>query len=326
MDETAPIATADSWEIQTTYTYHKSGTASYPCIFGYSGGSDYKTPSLINEGGSYRLYLSSTGSSWNLNTTNTGFIPEDGKTYDIVAGFTGSQYYVKWRLFGTTEWTGNWTLDSTTKVYCSAPFYWLNLSLNSYNYYNAGELYMSNTKIIVNGDTWFDGAGDTGFTNTDCTKNTIVDGPKYPVLSLGTLKTYQSWLYLKDIEALKIESEEPGGSEEPDTPTYDDEGAPVAAKDLPDGWAMWKIISSEQDYTGTLWYRYTLSVPYFDSNNTYHSSSDVYILPNADNSNLAGIFIELGASGGVNNMEYYVPPSYMPKEAKLILDKTVKDK
>lgn len=207
MNETAPLATADSWEIQTIFKCHNSGSASYPCIFGYSGGSDYKAPSLIYEGGSYRLYMSSTGNSWDLNISNTGFIPEDGKTYDIVAGFTGTQYYVKWRLFGTEEWTGNWTLESTTKVYCSVPFYWLNLSLNSYNYYNAGELYMSNTKIIINGAVWFDGAGDTGFINTDCLRDEIIEGPVYPSLSLGMLKTYQSWLYLKDIEALKIENE-----------------------------------------------------------------------------------------------------------------------
>lgn len=262
MDEKAPIDTADNWEIQTTYTYHKSGTASYPCIFGYSGGSDYKAPSFINEGGSYRLYMSSTGSGWNLNTSNTGFIPEDGKTYDIVVGFTGTQYYVKWRLLGEMEWAGNWTLDSTTKVYCSVPFYWLNLSLNSYNYYNAGELYMSSTKIIINGTTWFDGAGDTGFTNTDCTKRTITTGPKYPVLSLGTLKTYQSWLYLKDIEAVKIESE--------------DEDAIVKADDLPSGTCMWKIIRDDDpldNYLNCGYYfnnfRYTIGS--FSDNNTFVS-------------------------------------------------------
>lgn len=213
MDETAPLATADSWEIQTTYTYHKSGSASQATIFGYSGGSDYRTPTLTIENATCKLLMSSTASGWNLVDTYTGFKPEDGKTYDIVVGFTGTQYYVKWRLFGTEEWTGNWALDSTTKVYCSVPFYWLNLSLNSYNYYNAGELYMSNTKIIVNGETWFDGAGDTGFTNTDCIRNEIVEGPVYPSLSLGTLKTYQSWMYLKDIEALKIESTKPDDQE-----------------------------------------------------------------------------------------------------------------
>lgn len=213
MNETAPLATADSWEIQTIFKCHNSGSASYPAIFAYSGGSDYKTPCLTYEGGSYRLYLSSSGTSWNINASNTGFIPEDGKTYDIVAGFTGTQYYVKWRLFGTKEWTGNWTLESTTKVHCSVPFWWLNCSLNSYNYYNAGELYMSNTKIIVNGAVWFDGAGDTGFINTDCIRNEITVSPVYPSLSLGTLKTYQSWLYLKDIEALKIEGTKPDDQE-----------------------------------------------------------------------------------------------------------------
>lgn len=255
MNETAPLATADSWEIQTIFKCHNSGSASYPCIFGYSGGSDYKAPSLINEGGSYRLYMSSTGNSWDLNTGNTGFIPEDGKTYDIVAGFTGTQYYVKWRLFGTEEWTGNWTLESTTKVYCGVPFYWLNLSLNGYNYYNAGELYMSNTRIIVNGAVWFDGAGDTGFINTDCIRNEITEGPVYPSLSIGTLKTYQSWLYLKNIEAVKIADTSGGDTSE--------EQPPVQAGDLPQGWAMWKISGGA--------FRYSNGLPKKDSDGYYDS-------------------------------------------------------
>ena len=255
MNETAPLATADSWEIQIIFKCYKSGSASYPCIFGYSGGSDYKAPSLINEGGSYRLYMSSTGNSWDLNTGNTGFIPEDGKTYDIVAGFTGTRYYVKWRLFGTEEWTGNWTLESTTKVYCGVPFYWLNLSLNGYNYYNAGELCMSNTKIIVNGAVWFDGAGDTGFINTDCIRNEITEGPVYPSLSIGTLKTYQSWLYLKDIEAVKIADTSGGDTSE--------EQPPVQAGDLPQGWAMWKISGGA--------FRYSNGLPKKDSDGYYDS-------------------------------------------------------
>lgn len=298
MDEKAPIDTADTWEIQTTYTYHKSGTASYPCIFGHSRGSDYKTPSLINEGGSYRLYLSSTGSSWNLNTVNTGFIPEDGKTYDIYVGFTGTQYYVKWRLLGKTEWAGNWTLDSTTKVYCSVPFYWLNLSLDNYNYYNAGELYMSSTKIIINGTTWFDGAGDTGFTNTDCTKRTITTGPKYPVLSLGTLKTYQSWLYLKDITAEKVEDSTSGGESEEEKP-------PVDAAALPNGWAMWQISKGV--------FRYTTGLPYKDADGYYHSYS-LFTNIDVDNPNKYATEdnVVLGEQLGISEYTYVIEASGNP--------------
>ena len=265
MDDTAPLNTADSWEIQTIFKCHKSGSASYPAIFAYSGGSDYKAPSLINEGGSYRLYMSSTGNSWDINTSNTGFIPEDGKTYDIVAGFTGTQYYVKWRLFGTEEWTGNWTLESTTKVHCSVPFWWLNCSLNNYNYYNAGELYMSNTKIIVNGAVWFEGAGDTGFINTDCLRDEIIEGPVYPSLSLGRLKTYQSWLYLKDIEAVKIAdaSGDDTSEEEP----------PVQASALPQGWAMWQIRDGV--------FRYSKGLPGKDSDG-YYDSYALYTNINVD--------------------------------------------
>ena len=312
MNETAPLATADSWEIQTIFKCHKSGSASYPCIFGYSGGSDYKAPSLINEGGSYRLYMSSTGNSWDLNTSNTGFVPEDGKTYDIVAGFTGTQYYVKWRLLGTEEWTGNWTLESTTKVYCSVPFYWLNLSLNNSGYYNAGELYMSNTKIIINGAVWFDGVGDTGFINTDCLRDEIIEGPVYPSLSLGTLKTYQSWLYLKDIEALKI-ADDSG-------PSYDDEGAPVQAKDLPDGWSMGKVVNANPDDTGTNWFRYSPVMPKTLPNGD-NQMGESYLLPTKDGSANEGFVI---AEGKLLNKEwpYTISIGYNYYEIKLILDKT----
>ena len=271
MNETAPLATADSWEIQTTYTYHKSGSAGQATIFGYSGGSDYRAPTLTIENATCKLLMSSTASGWNLADADTGFKLKDGKTYDIVVGFTGTQYYVKWRLFGIEEWTGNWTLDSTTKVYCSVPFYWLNLSLNDYNYYNAGELYMSNTKIIVNNTVWFDGAGDTGFINTDCIRNEITVGPVYPSLSIGTLKTYQSWIYLKDIEAVKIVDASGGNTGGEESPVQNE--PPVKASDLPHGWAMWQISGGV--------FRYSNGLPKKDSDG-YYDSYALYTNINVD--------------------------------------------
>lgn len=223
-----------------------------------------------------------------------------------------------------SAWT--YQCEISTNIFSTSKFA-IGYNSNARSEYWKGTI--SKVHITINGSLFFDSdtaVEGTDFVNNGCTITKDTIGPVYPSLSLGMLKTYQSWLYLKDIEALKIESQgSGGGTSTPDEPVYDDDGAPVRAKDLPDGWAMWKIISSEPDYTGTLWYRYTPAVPYMDSSNTYHTSGTVFVLPNMS-SDRTGEVIDLGSAGGVANMEYFVNPSYMPREAKLILDKTVKEK
>ena len=208
LDNTAPISTADSWEINTVLQWKDNGSASYPAIFAYSGTTDNASPLLLKEGGSIKLYLSSSGSSWDLNTENTGWVPEAGKIYAIAAGFTGTAYYVKWKEYGAKEWAGQWTKASTTKAYCATPFVFLNAGLNPYNYYNASMLWLTETNIIINGEKWFDGRHavetNTGFTNNGCGIYSFTEGPVIPKIMTGKLKVHQSWLSIKDIEAVKI--------------------------------------------------------------------------------------------------------------------------
>ena len=208
LDNTAPISTADSWEINTVLQWKDNGSASYPAIFAYSGTTDNASPVLLKEGGSIKMYLSATGSSWDLNTENTGWVPEAGKIYAIAAGFTGTKYYVKWKEYGAKEWAGQWTKASTTKAYCATPFVFLNAGLNPYNYYNASMLWLTETNTIINGEKWFDGsqavATNTGFTNNGCGIYSFTEGPVIPKIMTGKLKVYQSWMNIKDIEAVKI--------------------------------------------------------------------------------------------------------------------------
>ena len=208
LDNTAPISTADSWEINTVLQWKDNGSASYPTIFAYSGTTDNASPVLLKEGGSIKMYLSSTGSSWDLNTENTGWVPEAGKIYEVPAGFTGTEYYIKWKEYGAKEWAGQWTKASTTKAYCATPFVFLNAGLNPYNYYNASMLWLTETNIIINGEKWFDGrqavATNTGFTNNGCGIYSFTEGPVIPKIMTGKLKVYQSWQNIKDIEAVKI--------------------------------------------------------------------------------------------------------------------------
>ena len=204
LDNTAPISTANSWEINTVLQWKDNGSASYPTIFAYSGTTDNASP----EGGSIKMYLSSSGSSWDLNTENTGWVPEAGKIYAIAAGFTGTEYYIKWKEYGALEWAGQWTKASTTKAYCATPFVFLNAGLNPYNYYNASMLWLTETNIIINGEKWFDGRHavetNTGFTNNGCGIYSFTEGPVIPKIMTGKLKVHQSWLSIKDIEAVKI--------------------------------------------------------------------------------------------------------------------------
>lgn len=148
MNEKYNLSTANSWEFQIKYKHNGGG--SFPTIFGYASGTDFKTPAFILENGSLKLYLSSDGYSWNLNSNNSGLVPISGTIYYFKIGFTGSQYYIKYNTTGwSDDFTTQWTLNSTTKVYCSDYFMLMNLSLNS-NYYNNGTIYLQDTALLIN--------------------------------------------------------------------------------------------------------------------------------------------------------------------------------
>ena len=156
MTEKYSLSTADSWEFQIKYKHNGGGNN--PCIFGYASRSDNKTPCFILEGGSFKFFLSSNGSSWNINSSGSGLTPQTGTIYYFKVGFSGSQYYVKYNTTGwSDEFTTQWTLNSTIKVYCSDYFMLMNLSLNS-NYYNTGTMYLQDTALIVNGSEVWRGA------------------------------------------------------------------------------------------------------------------------------------------------------------------------
>lgn len=154
LPETAPLSTANSWEIKTKLTYQGGGR--FPCVFGYSGGIDHKAPAFLNEGGSYRLYLSSSGYVWDLGTISTGVVPQVGTTYYFKVGFTGSEYYVDYHTEGQSDYTRVGTLQNSTKVFCSVPFWFMDLSLNS-NYPTYGDLDLTETSITIDGKEWWKG-------------------------------------------------------------------------------------------------------------------------------------------------------------------------
>lgn len=129
----------------------------------------------------------------------------------------------------------------------------------AWKYINASELVNGWNNVALVGD----GVKVTLTVNNAV--HTLLDSSSvYPSLSLGILKTYQSWLNLKDIEALKIESQDSGesggntGGEEP-LP----QEPPVQASALPQGWAMWQISGGV--------FRYSKGLPGKDSDGYYDS-------------------------------------------------------
>lgn len=78
----------------------------------------------------------------------------------------------------------------------------------AWKYINASELVDGWNNVSLVGD------GVKVTLTVNSTVHTVLDSSSvYPSLSLGILKTYQSWLCLKDIEALKIESTKPDDQE-----------------------------------------------------------------------------------------------------------------
>ena len=111
---------------------------------------------------------------------------------------------------------------------------------------------ISKVYITINGSLFFDSdtaVEGTDFVNNGCTiaKNTV--GPVYPSLSLGTLKTYQSWLYLKDIEAVKVEDATTDDEYQEVEYPIDQEFVKTQASALPSGYSIWtSIVNSTRIY------------------------------------------------------------------------------
>jgi hypothetical protein len=109
-------------------------------------------------------------------------------------------------LPGISAWT--YQCEISTNIFSNSKFA-IGYNSNASSEYWKGAI--SKVHITINDSSFFDSdtaVEGTDFVNNGCTITKDTVGPVYPSLSIGTLKTYQSWLYLKDIEALKIENQD----------------------------------------------------------------------------------------------------------------------
>lgn len=171
VNSTAPLSTADSWEFQTKILWQGGGY--HPTIICYSGNDDAEAPALVQEP-NLGMYLSSNGSSWDISTpSSSSFTPVEGVIYEIKMGFTGTNYYLKAKAQGEADFTTYQSINSTAKVRCSVPFLFLNNKLST-SYYSASPICITETKIIINNEIWFDGSDASSFTNNGCTQTTFL--------------------------------------------------------------------------------------------------------------------------------------------------------
>lgn len=157
LPETAPLSEADSWEI-TIGKWHSTNLRSKSTVI--AGDIDnYNAPALIYERSALKLYLSSNGSSWDINST--GSLALNANTvYWFKIGFTGSEYYLDYKINPKGNYTRSISISSTQKVYCERPFIFMNNGSDLSTYYTVGTLDISECSITIDNKVWWSGKTD----------------------------------------------------------------------------------------------------------------------------------------------------------------------
>lgn len=238
----------------------------------------------------YRV-SSNGGETYSVNITGTEKLPLNtdilcNATYHKTTG-----YSIKHSIDGGNTWAVDGTSSVTAPPYTLTANGWKPmLGDNAATGYSLqGSIDLAHTVFKCNGKEEFNGAtaveSNTVRENAFIVSGTLTedtDKQEYPAsIETGKLTLVQPWTVLKDAEAKLLGSVEPPTPVDPDPePTYDDEGAPVLAKDLPTGWAMFKIISDQGDLNNNNWYRYTQELPHEVVDGWHPVTS--YILPSID--------------------------------------------
>lgn len=176
------LSTANSWSIKKVFAYN--GETNTQWIIGNIDG-EYSGPQLIiyNDGDmKFGCYMSSLGSSFDIAAVGVqipSFTLTEGHKYEVTLYYSNVTGYVLVCIDLTTNTTYTWAINpTTTHINCTSALYFLN---NHYsettlaeNYFR-GTDYWSDTKVIIDGITWFDGAtavAGTDFVNEGLTFQT----------------------------------------------------------------------------------------------------------------------------------------------------------
>lgn len=150
-----PLGTYNNWQLRARVNYSAFGGTSGQAIFGSNESTDFQNPLLsINTAGAVCVWMSSTGTSWNLaQAAAVGLTLTAGSFYDVALGYNGNSYYFAWKAPEQTEWTTTWTLANATKVYSTG-----NIVIGNHRYtatwnatyWNGNGVFLPETMIIAN--------------------------------------------------------------------------------------------------------------------------------------------------------------------------------
>lgn len=156
------LSEVNTWEFRTTFTY-KAGGNSNERILGYYNTNSQGGPELYKDSSNgFRLRIPLVGAGV-VQTSTQFFIPEVDITYNVKAGFSGSEYFLEFKRSEDLEYTRD-VIQETKKCNSLTPFQLelLNsrgigsyfsksiMNLNETSFYINGELYWQPNSAVIN--------------------------------------------------------------------------------------------------------------------------------------------------------------------------------
>ena len=152
------LGEADTWSMEVSFKYTYNAEQA---IWGTGNSVDYKQPYLRIYGQKLCLFLSSTGTGWNLANNLTGVTTlVVGKWYHVKLTYTGTQYITTLTNLETEVTTTEHTLNNATKIFVSG----YNHAFGNFMYNTSigipfwGHIRLSSIKFTKDNVTTFEGA------------------------------------------------------------------------------------------------------------------------------------------------------------------------
>jgi len=186
-----PFHTADNWEVCFKFTcinLQDSVRQTFLCQ-----PVSYPSQMLIGEHKDLTLLINTSGNgTYAVQLPSDDNILEEGKTYYVKYGFTGTAYYLTYSIDGN-NWIKTYTAESTTKL-TNRGDWTIGVHLQS-GYYDPflGPIYLGESYIKINGQYYWKGADVEEYTNS--TPNIVTTGS--PTITNNIISNFSTTNYAK---------------------------------------------------------------------------------------------------------------------------------